>query len=398
MQPPRITGVRVYNHHTLPDLEIDLNGQRHLVLTGPNGSGKTTLLAGLAAEVASQLVGPVRVSRRGIEEETARLSARPSPDTFERQAYSRYQAMLASLWVEADWTPDEEARFGAREAGAVCSYLPADRATRVTVPTGPSRLEFSVDNPQRLQSADLGRHFLQLLVNLHTSMHLFRSEEPEESRRIELEIQRLRDAFRDLFVAPDLEFVFDKRDYRLTLRVGGHEPPWEHLAAGHQAVLAIVADVYTRVNAVEGRDPASGGVVLIDEPELHLHPEMQERVLPALAGLFPDLQLIVATHAPPVISSLPDAWVYDLRTREGIASRELQGRPYGSLMRSHFQVPTDYDVQTTTEVEALVRRASEASTELEKRQVRDELTGFLVTEDDRVLEWWNRLSLELGAP
>jgi len=42
------------------------------------------------------------------------------------------------------------------------------------------------------------------------------------------------------------------------------------------------------------------GVALIDEPELHLHPEWQTRLLPALRTIVPDAQLVIATHADPV--------------------------------------------------------------------------------------------------
>lgn len=38
-------------------------------------------------------------------------------------------------------------------------------------------------------------------------------------------------------------------------------------------------------------------IVLIDEPELHLHPQWQATILPALRKLAPDAQFIVATHA-----------------------------------------------------------------------------------------------------
>lgn len=39
------------------------------------------------------------------------------------------------------------------------------------------------------------------------------------------------------------------------------------------------------------------GLLLVDEPELHLHPEWQARVVDALIGMAPNAQLIIATHA-----------------------------------------------------------------------------------------------------
>jgi len=40
------------------------------------------------------------------------------------------------------------------------------------------------------------------------------------------------------------------------------------------------------------------GLLLIDEPELHLHPEWQARIVPALQKLAPKAQIIATSHAP----------------------------------------------------------------------------------------------------
>lgn len=226
-------------------------------------------------------------------------------------------------------------------------------------------------------------------------MHLL-ADEPKKQQVIVKQVETLTNALRSLLVLPDLRFVYDKTDYSLKMVANGKELLREHLAAGHQAVLRIVADLYTRVNAVDGRAFESGGVVLLDEPELHLHPEMQERVLPGLTALFPNLQFIVATHAPACISSIDDAWVYDLREGEGLPSEDLRGRPYGSLMMSHFRVPSDYDLRTTAAVDKLLAQGQAGPTSIEdKRALRDALGAYLTTKDARVLATWSRLSMEL---
>ena len=46
------------------------------------------------------------------------------------------------------------------------------------------------------------------------------------------------------------------------------------------------------------------GVVLIDEVDLHLHPELQLVVLQSLHRTFPKIQFIVSSHAPMVLSSV----------------------------------------------------------------------------------------------
>lgn len=53
-------------------------------------------------------------------------------------------------------------------------------------------------------------------------------------------------------------------------------------------------------------------VVSFDEPENHLHPEMQKTLLPNFLQAFPNVQFIVASHNPFIISSVNDSNVYAL--------------------------------------------------------------------------------------
>jgi predicted ATPase len=66
--------------------------------------------------------------------------------------------------------------------------------------------------------------------------------------------------------------------------------PVDQLSSGELEWLALVGTLITT---------SFDGIVLVDEPELHLHPEWQAQLLPALRGVAPDAQLVIATHADP---------------------------------------------------------------------------------------------------
>lgn len=79
--------------------------------------------------------------------------------------------------------------------------------------------------------------------------------------------------------------------------------------------------------------------VCIDEPENHLHPELQRALLPGLLRAFPSIAFITATHSPFIITSVKDSYVYSLLPDgQGIRSHPVAewsraGTPDSVLMR-----------------------------------------------------------------
>jgi len=66
-------------------------------------------------------------------------------------------------------------------------------------------------------------------------------------------------------------------------------------------------------------------VVVIDEPETHLHPALQQRFLGDLLNAFPNSQFIIATHNPFIVTSVKDSYVYvlDYDTNNKVTSEQL---------------------------------------------------------------------------
>ena len=81
------------------------------------------------------------------------------------------------------------------------------------------------------------------------------------------------------------------------------------LSDGIRNLFGVVADIAYRcflTNPSLGKDAAkkSTGIILIDEVDMHLHPKWQQSILKDLCIAFPNLQFIVTTHSPQVISSV----------------------------------------------------------------------------------------------
>jgi len=110
---------------------------------------------------------------------------------------------------------------------------------------------------------------------------------------------------------------------------------FSNLSSGHKIVLLIITRL---VEIVEERT-----LVLLDEPEAHLHPPLLSALVRALSNLLTDRNgvAIVATHSPVVLQEVPSKCVWKIRRsgREVVIERpDLQtfGENVGILTREVF--------------------------------------------------------------
>lgn len=80
--------------------------------------------------------------------------------------------------------------------------------------------------------------------------------------------------------------------------------PIDAVSGGISSIIDITWQLYMFA------DTSESFVALIDEPENHLHPELQKSFLGNLIKAFPNVQFIVATHNPFMISAVKDSNVY----------------------------------------------------------------------------------------
>jgi predicted ATPase len=113
-------------------------------------------------------------------------------------------------------------------------------------------------------------------------------------------------------------------------------------------------------------------IVMIDEIETHLHVELQKQILPFLTQMFPNIQFIVATHSPFVITSLENAVVYDLEKRttlekpsfysyETVVESFLDTDMYSEELKKYFERYKElcFKERTPEENEEFLREKSE---------------------------------------
>jgi len=112
----------------------------------------------------------------------------------------------------------------------------------------------------------------------------------------------------------------------LVINKNGKPLKFSQLSSGQVLLLHLIGDIslklaleYTKFD-YEIADCElvlkSKGIILIDEIELHLHPQWQREVLPALQKTFPNIQFIVTTHSPQVLSRVHKDDIFILKDNQ----------------------------------------------------------------------------------
>lgn len=98
------------------------------------------------------------------------------------------------------------------------------------------------------------------------------------------------------------------------------------LSQGEKSLMALVGDIARRLammNPALENPLTGGGIVLIDEIEMHLHPEWQQTVVGNLEKTFPNIQFIITTHSPHVLSSIDASCIRLLRQEDDVETSNI---------------------------------------------------------------------------
>ena len=179
--------------------------------------------------------------------------------------------------------------------------------------------------------------------------------------------------------------------------------PISCLSAGYQSILWMIMDISYRMATLNPgkHDLKRGnGIVLIDEIDLHLHPKWQWNIIEALKSVFPNIQFIIATHSPIIISSFKDVnlvlvdhnqEIIYLDDAYGYSVNEVLELRQGSsdVLKSVKDMKNEFDFAINKDdlqkaskiVEEMAQEFGDDNTEVVKARTELEMEDFLGDED-----------------
>ena len=181
--------------------------------------------------------------------------------------------------------------------------------------------------------------------------------------------------------------VTDEAKPQLLIEKQGIVIPVAKLSDGERGMLALVFDLTRRLAQANPDldDPAAEGVgvILIDEIDLHLHPEWQRTIVTNLPATFPRLQFIATTHSPQVIGEVMPDRIQVMGEGPVSSPTHSYGVDSSRVLEEIMNAP-----RRTAEIQLLLNRLSDlvaAGDDAAARSATDELGSKLGDNDPEVL-------------
>ncbi len=362
-----ITQIHINDLFHLHNLTIKIEDPAfsNLIITGKNGSGKTVLLNAIANQLEKNfppknrkykelgdhvMLGLYKGAIQSEMSEIERAKLQQEIDTMEMRIKNSHDN------VEFTFNKPEYIIGEYEKNDFIIAFYQAARKTTIQVPVNPTKPNLT--SPSNMKE-NLTSQLLYFLSDLKIQEALARNEgQMEDAEKINQWFLNFEKILKSIFGDENLQLKFNYRNYQFDIVSEGKTFGFTQLSDGFVAVLDIVADLILRMQpkgsiSAEFSRP---GIVLIDEVETHLHLQLQKEILPLLTNLFPNIQFIVSTHSPFVLSSISNATAYDLEHQEPISN--LSDFSYQALTEGYFGVATEssYALNRYEELKTLLEK------------------------------------------
>ncbi len=182
------------------------------------------------------------------------------------------------------------------------------------------------------------------------------------------------------------------------------EVPFSSLSVGYRTMAAWLTDFIKRMHEAfpDEEEPDNGpAVVLIDEFDLHMHPQWQREAMAAISKEFPNTQFIVTAHSPIVVQATEgNAKLIVLRRKkrkDGLEEVEVVDNPefaagwrLDQIMESVYGMPTrmpEFSKLMNRRIELLKKVKLTKSESKELKDIEAEVNAKAAPQESEASKW-----------
>jgi len=150
------------------------------------------------------------------------------------------------------------------------------------------------------------------------------------------------------------------------------------LSDGEKCLIAMLGDLARRMAIANPQNPyplTGTGVIIIDEIDLHLHPQWQRFVVPKLLEVFPNCQFFISTHSPNIITHVqPESLHFMEQTEMGIKIDPVQesyGKNVDRILEDLMGLETTRPKEIAEALKDIYEQISQNQLEAAKNNIND---------------------------
>lgn len=323
----KINRLELENFRSFDSAELKLDG-KSTVIFGVNGTGKTSVLKSinlLYANIINQIVNRKELRQNFNLElddiKNGKTQTKIEADfSMEEQLITYHRTMVRKTGKRGhnlEALKNIASLFHEK-------YVDDEKQDNIPIFVNYGTNRLVLDIPMRIRN----RHTIDIYsafdkaienrIDFRTFFEWFRGQEDYEN---ECKVQNADLEYKDKALETVKKAMLVMMDGCINLRVA-RKPKLEmkiekngislnvsQLSDGEKCTMAMFGDLARRLSLANPLldNPLLGeGVVLIDEIELHMHPSWQRSVLKQLRETFPNIQFIITTHSPIVLSEVND--------------------------------------------------------------------------------------------
>lgn len=306
---PRLKALAIRSFKNIPALDLDFVHTSELsgnwtCIAGVNGAGKSAVLQAIALVLLGDRLSLV-IGDQWLDRARRRTGDKAEDAEIRASVQRGVETLEVVLPIGAGRIDLEKAIPDVEQRDKIKAFWDERERDHLLLSYGAGRnLSEYVDSRHGTKSADVKRQMtlfdpLAQVASVEVLLKQTSTHAP-----ILVLLKRLLSVILEgtaLAVAPSEE--------SLRFLVDGALVEASELPDGFRATIAWLADLCAAWCAKAPHEAASGdpsqirAIVLIDEIDLHLHPSLQRVLVPRLRKALPEVQWIVTTHSPLVLSS-----------------------------------------------------------------------------------------------